>query len=52
VLPGIGEIALRSDCMLSEYYRRPDLTGQPVREGAGTTPVYRISGMGSLCQRA
>ena len=27
----VGEIALRSDCMLSEYYRRPDL--QPFQEG-------------------
>ncbi|MFN2141848.1 MAG: AMP-binding enzyme, partial [Candidatus Promineifilaceae bacterium] len=27
----VGEIVLRSDCMLSEYYRRPDL--QPFQEG-------------------
>ncbi|MCL4868559.1 MAG: AMP-binding protein [Anaerolineae bacterium] len=27
----VGEIALRSDCMLSEYYRRPDL--QPFQDG-------------------
>jgi len=24
----IGELAIKSDCMLSEYYRRPDLTAQ------------------------
>ena len=29
----VGEIALRSDCMLSGYYRRPDLTAQSVRAG-------------------
>lgn len=27
----VGELALRSDCMLSQYYRRPDL--QPFQEG-------------------
>jgi acyl-CoA synthetase (AMP-forming)/AMP-acid ligase II len=29
----IGEIALRSDCMLSEYYHRPDATAQAFFEG-------------------
>ncbi len=29
----VGEIAIRSDCMLSGYYRRPDLTKQSVRDG-------------------
>lgn len=29
----LGEIAIRSDCMLTEYYRRPDLTGQTFLEG-------------------
>jgi fatty-acyl-CoA synthase len=29
----VGEIALRSDCMLSGYYRRPDLTAQSLRAG-------------------
>jgi fatty-acyl-CoA synthase len=29
----VGEIALRSDCMLSGYYRRPDVTAQAIREG-------------------
>ncbi len=28
----VGEIALRSDCMLSGYYRRPDVTAQAIRE--------------------
>jgi fatty-acyl-CoA synthase len=29
----VGEMALRSDCMLSGYYRRPDLTAQSIRAG-------------------
>ena len=29
----VGEIALRSACMLSGYYRRPDLTAQSIRAG-------------------
>jgi acyl-CoA synthetase (AMP-forming)/AMP-acid ligase II len=29
----IGEVALRSNCMLSGYYRRPDLTAQAMRDG-------------------
>ncbi len=29
----VGEIALRSDCMLSEYYRRPDATGKAFHRG-------------------
>lgn len=29
----IGEIALQSDCMLSEYYHRPDATAQAFFEG-------------------
>ncbi len=29
----IGEIALRSDCMLSGYYHRPDLTRQAFHDG-------------------
>ena len=29
----IGEIALRSDCMLSEYYPRPDATAQAFLDG-------------------
>ncbi|MDW8394886.1 MAG: AMP-binding protein [Anaerolineae bacterium] len=29
----IGEIAIKSDCMLSEYYHRPDATAQAFHEG-------------------
>jgi fatty-acyl-CoA synthase len=29
----IGEIALQSDCMLTGYYRRPDLTGRAFLDG-------------------
>lgn len=29
----IGEIALRSNCMLNEYYKRPDLTQSAFRDG-------------------
>ncbi|OGO10420.1 MAG: hypothetical protein A3K46_01975 [Chloroflexi bacterium RBG_13_60_9] len=29
----LGEVALRSDCMLSGYYRRPDLTEKAFHEG-------------------
>lgn len=29
----VGEVALRSDCMLSGYYRRPDATAQAMQDG-------------------
>jgi fatty-acyl-CoA synthase len=29
----VGEIALRSNCMLSGYFRRPDLSAESIREG-------------------
>jgi len=29
----VGEIILRSDCMLSGYYRRPELTEEAIRSG-------------------
>ncbi|MFN2299616.1 MAG: AMP-binding protein [Anaerolineales bacterium] len=29
----LGEVMLRSDCMLTEYYRRPDLTAKAFHEG-------------------
>ena len=29
----VGEVALRSDCMLNEYYHRPDATEKVFREG-------------------
>ncbi len=39
----VGEIAIRSDCMLSGYYRRPDL--QPFRDG-----WYLTGDMGYLAE--
>lgn len=41
-LPGaaMGEIALRSNCMLSEYYRRPDATRDAFRDGWFLTGDY------------
>lgn len=41
----VGEIALRSDCMLSGYYRRPDLTSQSIRAG-----WYYTGDMGYLAE--
>jgi fatty-acyl-CoA synthase len=29
----VGEIILRSDCMLTEYYRRPEITAEAIRDG-------------------
>ena len=29
----VGEIVLRSDCMLTEYYRRPGITAEAIRDG-------------------
>ena len=39
----IGEIALQGDCLLSEYYRRPDLT-----QDAFTAGWYRTGDLGYL----
>ncbi len=36
----IGEIALRSNCMLSEYYHRPDATKEALRDGWYLTGDY------------
>jgi acyl-CoA synthetase (AMP-forming)/AMP-acid ligase II len=41
----VGEIALRSNCMLSGYYRRPDLTAQSIRAG-----WYYTGDMGYLAE--
>jgi len=41
----IGEVALRSDCMLTGYYRRPDLTTQAFRAG-----WYHTGDMGYLAE--
>jgi fatty-acyl-CoA synthase len=42
VLPDrvIGEIALQSDCMLNEYYHRPDATEKALRDGWYFTGDY------------
>ncbi len=40
----VGEIALRSDCMLSEYYRRPDVTRQAFLPGGW----YKTGDLGYL----
>ncbi len=40
----VGEIALRSDCMLTEYYRRPDATEQAFLPGSW----YRTGDLGYL----
>ena len=29
----VGELAIRSDCLLTEYFRRPDLTARAFRDG-------------------
>jgi acyl-CoA synthetase (AMP-forming)/AMP-acid ligase II len=39
----VGEIALRSDCMLSGYYKRPEVTAQAIRGG-----WYHTGDMGYL----
>lgn len=44
----VGEIALQSDCMLSEYYHRPDATAQALREGWYFTGDYGYTVNGEL----
>ena len=36
----VGEYAIKSDCALSEYYMRPDITGQAIRDGWYLTGDY------------
>jgi acyl-CoA synthetase (AMP-forming)/AMP-acid ligase II len=36
----VGEFVLRSDCMLTEYYRRPDLTAKAFHDGWYQTGDY------------
>jgi fatty-acyl-CoA synthase len=36
----IGELALKSDCMLTEYYHRPDATEKAIQEGWYLTGDY------------
>jgi fatty-acyl-CoA synthase len=39
----VGEVALRSNCMLAGYYRRPDITAEAIQDG-----WYRTGDMGYL----
>jgi fatty-acyl-CoA synthase len=41
----VGEIALRSNCMLSGYYRRPEITAQAIHHG-----WYHTGDMGYLAE--
>ena len=36
----VGELAIQSDCMLTEYFRRPDLTARAFRDGWYLTGDY------------
>jgi fatty-acyl-CoA synthase len=36
----VGELIIQSDCMLSEYYRRPDITAQAFHDGWYLTGDY------------
>jgi fatty-acyl-CoA synthase len=44
----VGEIALRSDCMLSGYYHRPDADQQAFRDGWYLTGDYGFVSRGEL----
>lgn len=44
----VGEIAIRSDCMLSGYYHRPDATREAMREGWYLTGDYGYTLDGEL----
>jgi acyl-CoA synthetase (AMP-forming)/AMP-acid ligase II len=44
----IGEIALRSDCMLTGYFNRPDLTDKAFRDGWYLTGDYGYLSHGEL----
>ncbi len=49
----IAELALRSDCMLSEYYNRPEVTSKAVRDGWFFTGDYgyMVGGEVYVCGR-
>jgi acyl-CoA synthetase (AMP-forming)/AMP-acid ligase II len=49
----IAELALRSDCMLSEYYNRPDVTTKAIRDGWYFTGDYgyMVGGEVYVCGR-
>ncbi len=44
----VGELAIQSDCMLTEYYRRPDLTAQAFHEGWYLSGDYGYTAGGEL----
>ncbi|MEA4907608.1 MAG: fatty acyl-AMP ligase [Chloroflexi bacterium] len=44
----VGEIAIRSDCMLSEYYHRPDVTAGSFRDGWFLTGDFGYRAEGEL----
>ena len=44
----VGEIALRSDCMLTEYFRRPDLTAKAFHDGWYLSGDYGYMAGGEL----
>ncbi len=44
----MGEVTLRSDCMLTEYYRRPDATKEALRGGWYHTGDYGYARNGEL----
>jgi len=45
---GVGEVALRSDCMLAGYYHRPDATEQAFRDGWYLTGDYGYMAEGEV----
>jgi acyl-CoA synthetase (AMP-forming)/AMP-acid ligase II len=44
----VGEYAIQSDCMLSEYYKRPDITAQAMRDGWYLTGDYGYVAEGEI----
>ncbi len=44
----VGEVALQSDCMLTEYYNRPDATAKSIRHGWYLTGDYGYFASGEL----
>jgi acyl-CoA synthetase (AMP-forming)/AMP-acid ligase II len=50
VLPDrtVGELSIRSDCMLDGYYNRPDATGEALRDGWLQTGDYGYISLGEV----
>jgi acyl-CoA synthetase (AMP-forming)/AMP-acid ligase II len=44
----VGEYAIRSDCMLTGYYKRPDVTAEAIRDGWYLTGDYGYVADGEL----